>query len=385
MADIQLTQKRTGVLIGGSGLIGGALQHYFKTRTPDIEVLSPNSKKLSLREPEDIRAYFDRYRPDFIINTAIASIDSDAQLALEINYLGTLRLAQIAIERNIPYVHFSSAATMPAGENLNENDLLPLAAGLSNYTKSKLMAEITLRHLHASKGLDYTNIRLAVVYGKHDHKIQGFHRMLYSLADEAMPVLLTRRGVRHSYSHSKKIPPFVHYILDHREEFSGNTYNFVDQEPVELARLILTIKSYLNLKRPRQIFIPYPMARIGKTAVHWLVRRLNGIGIEARMPAELLFMEQFYQSQTLSPRKLVNSSYGDPFAKTTVFTRLPAIIEYYISRWEHLNLITSYNPEHFDPKKRIDTFINTPERLLDTIHQHGDFLPSDPADPCRQR
>ncbi len=56
--NIEVAEKRRGVLIGGSGLIGGALMHYFKTKTPDIEVLSPNSKKLSLREPEDIQLYF---------------------------------------------------------------------------------------------------------------------------------------------------------------------------------------------------------------------------------------------------------------------------------------------------------------------------------------
>ena len=87
------SKKRRGVLVGGSGLIGGGLMHYFKTRTDDIEVLSPNSKKLSLREPEDIRRYFQNYRPDFIINTAIASIDSDAQLAYEVNYQGSISLA----------------------------------------------------------------------------------------------------------------------------------------------------------------------------------------------------------------------------------------------------------------------------------------------------
>ncbi len=378
---IALQEKKRGVLIGGSGLIGGALMHYFKTRTPDIEVLSPNSKKLSLREPEDIRAYFDRYRPQFIINAAIAAIDSDAQLAFEVNYLGTLRLARLAIERRIPYIHFSTAATMPPGENLREEDLLPLSANLSNYVKSKLMADRTLAHLHRTAGLDYTTLRLGVVYGKHDHKIQGFHRMLFSIADEAMPVLLTRRGVRHSYTHSKKIPPFVHYVLENRQEFSGKVFNFVDPEPVELDQLILTIKSYLNVSVPRKIYVPYPLARFGKALIGWLLRRLSSIGIEARMPAELLFLEHFYKSQTLSAERLLACSYQDPFRDVTVYTRLPDLIEYYISRWEHLNLITTFNPELFDPKHRVDGFINDPMRLLDAIHSRGE-LPAAPIDPC---
>lgn len=372
---IEICQKRRGVLIGGSGLIGGGLMHYFKTRTPDIEVLSPNSKKLSLREPEDVKQYFQRYKPDFIINAAIAAIDSDAQLAFETNYLGSLHLAHVAIAHKIPYIHFSSAATMPMGDNLKEEDLLPLNANLSNYAKSKLMAERTLRHMHETHGLDYTNIRLAVVYGKHDHKIQGFHRLLFSIADSAMPVLLSRKGVKHSYSHSKKIPPFVHYVLDHRQEFSGETYNFVDRDPVELIHLILTIKSYLNCNTPREIYVPYTLGRTGRVIIKWVLRKMSRIGVEARMPAELMFLENFYQSQTLSAEKLLRTTYGDPTPKTTVYSRLPDMIEYYITRWEHLNLIEPFNEELYDPKKRVEVFQKNPERLLATVHQHGDIVP----------
>ncbi len=379
---VSIQEKKRGVLVGGSGLIGGALMHYFKTRTPDIEVLSPNSKKLSLREPADIQAYFDRYQPDFIINAAIAAIDSDAHLAFEVNYLGALRLARLAIERRIPYIHFSTAATLPPGEDLREEDVLPLSADLANYPKSKLMADHTLAHLHRSEGLDYTTLRLGVVYGKHDHKIQGFHRLLFSIADEAMPVLLTRRGVRHSYTHCKKIPPFVHYLLEHRQEFSGRVIHFVDPEPVALDRLILTIKSYLNVPVPRRVYVPYPLARLGKVVVGWLVRRLAGIGIETRMPAELLFLEHFYKSQTLSARRLLACSYQDPFPDVTVFSRLPELIEYYIARWEHLNLITSFNPDRFDPRHRVDAFVNDPQGLLERVHQRGGELPALYQDPC---
>lgn len=378
--SIEVVEKRRGVLIGGSGLIGGALMHYFKTKTPDIEVLSPNSKKLSLREREDIRLYFERYRPDFIINTAIAAIDSDAQLAFEINYLGSLNLARVAIAHKIPYIHFSSAATMPVGEDLSEDQLQPLSANLSNYAKSKLMTELTLRHMHETQGLDYTNIRLAVVYGKHDHKIQGFHRLLFSIADQAMPVLLTRKGVKHSYTHSKKIPPFVHHTLNRRPEFSGQTYNFVDREPVELVHLILTIKAYLDLTTPREIYVPYALARLSRILTKAMLHRMSRVGIEARLPAELMFMENFYESQTLSAQKLLSSSYGDPTPEVTVYSRLPAMIEYYISRWEHLNLISTFNEEYYDPKKRVEVFQKNPQKLIETIHSHHDIVPESMTD-----
>lgn len=372
--------KKLGILIGGSGLIGGTLTHYLKTEAEEeFDILAPNSKRLSLREPADIRRYFTRFPPDFIINTAIAALDSDPLLAYETNYLGTVYLARAALELRIPYIHLSTAAVLPPGENLREEGLLPLTADLPNYPKSKLMAELTLHDMASRQGLDYTNIRLGIVYGEHDHKIQGFQRLLFSLASQAMLVLFTHKEAMHSYSNARKLPHFVRHVLNNRAEFSGQTYHFVDPLPVSLSQLILTIKSYLELRIPKEVYLPYPMARFGKNCVGRLVKLLTRIGIEARMPAELQFLKNFYQTQTLSAQKLLASSFVDPYPEATVFTELPALIQYYLTRWEHLNLITPFAGEFFDPKKRIDLFVSAPEHLL---HQAGDestpFFPERP-------
>ncbi len=362
-------KKRIGLIIGGSGLIGGAITYYFKTQTAEaIELLAPNSKKLSLRVAQDITQYLQKVKPDFIINAAIAAIDSDPLLCFETNYIGAINLAKVAIQLQIPYIHFTSSATMPSGCNLGEEEQLPLTPGLSNYAKSKLMAEKTLRHLAAAEGLDYTSIRLAVVYGKHDHKIQGFQRLFFSIVDQAMPCLLTKPGVRHSYTNSKKIAAFVHYLLNHRAEFSGQTYNFVDPQPVALAEVILTIKRLLGLKLPKEIYLPYRFANFFKTVLGWIMKRLSLISIEARMPAELMFLENFYRSQTLSADKLANSSYGLQQAEVTIFTELPALIEYYLTRWEHLNLISSFNDTFYHPKTLADEFRDHPQELVEMIH-----------------
>ena len=365
------SHKKLGIIIGGSGLIGGALLHYFKSKTNDIDILAPNSKRLSLREPEDIKRYFNKFSPDFIINAAIASIDSDPQLAYEVNYMGSVHLARMAAALNIPYIHFSTAAVMPTGENLTEEDRLPLNADLPNYAKSKLMADLTLNEMNKNQGLDYTNIRLAVVYGEHDHKIQGFHRLFYSIANESMLFMLTKPGVMHSYSNCNKLPSFVHHALENREEFSGQTYNFVDRSPVKLAQLILTIKSYLELPVPKEIYPPLPLVKLGKTWLGWIIWGLNRIGIESRMPAELMFLENFYKTQTLSAKKLEKSSFRDPEPETTIFTQLPCLIQYYLTRWEQLNLIMPYNKEFFDPKKKGDLFLNSPRSLLESVSKEN--------------
>lgn len=368
--NVPLQKKKLGVIIGGSGLIGGTLVHYFKSRYPDtFDIRAPSSKKLSIRMAEDIRSYFREVKPDFVINAAIANINSDSQLAFEVNYLGPLNIARAAAALDIPYIHISSAATLPNGLDLKENDTLPITPNLSNYAKSKLMAEATLRYMFENEGLDYSCVRLAIVYGDHDHKIQGFHRLFFAIADESMPCMFTKKGIKHSYSNSRKLPYFVHHMLEHRQEFSGNTYHFVDKDPVELANLILTIKSYLELRSPARIFIPYPVAKAGKNVLVVLLKILRKVGLKAQLPPELMFLDSFYKSQTLSCERLMSSTFVDPLPEETIFTRLPALVVYYLTRWSHENLITTFDEELENAFFIEEDFQKNPLAIIQSVHR----------------
>ncbi len=369
---MNMARKKTGVLVGGSGLIGGTIVNYYKTKHAEtVDIRAPSSKKLSIREETDIRSYLSSVKPDFIINAAMATLSSDGQLAFEVNYLGTLNLARAANALKIPYIHISSAATLPAGINLKEEDYLPLVPKMSNYAKSKLMAEATLRLMSRDQGLDCSCVRLAVVYGAHDHKIQGFHRLLFSIADQSMPVLFTRKNTLHSYSNARKLPYFIEHLLNNRDEFRGRTIHFVDKNPVDLANLILTIKSYLQLSTPKEIYVPYLMANGGKKALIILLRFLRKFGLKADLPPELMFLNSFYKSQVLSSARLEASSFIDPMPEETIYTRLPDLIIYYLTRWSHQNLITTYDECMDLEKPEIEAFLQNPKELLDSVHSKG--------------
>lgn len=367
-----MSAKKIGVLIGGSGLIGGTIVNYFKTKYPEtIDIRAPSSKKLSVRQEGDIRRYLTDVRPDFVINASMANLGSDGQMAFEVNYQGPVNLARAATALKIPYIHISSAATLPAGENLGEDETLQLSPDLSNYAKSKLMAEMTLKLMVEQEGLDFSCIRLAIVYGAHDHKIQGFHRLFFSIADESMPVLFTKKNTPHSYSNARKLPYFIDHMLQNRDEFSGKTYHFVDKNPVDLATLILTIKSYLQLNQPKEIYIPYWMANIGKNSLGFLLKILRRVGLKGTLPPELMFLDSFYKPQTLSSKRLQESSFVDPMAEETIFTRLPELVVYYLTRWSHENLIATYK-EGLEIEKSVEqSFMNNPQTLIDTAHARG--------------
>lgn len=365
-------KKKLGVVIGGSGLIGGTIVHYYQTEHSEtVDIRAPSSKKLSLREESDIHNYLLETTPDFIINAAMASLGSDSQMSYEVNYLGPVNLARAANALGVPFIHISSAATLPCGKEIKETETQHLTSDLKNYAKSKLMAEITLQEMGEKEGLDYSCVRLAIVYGAHDHKIQGFHRMFFSIADESMPLLFTKKNTFHSYTNSKKLPYFINHMLHNRNEFGGQTYNFVDANPVDLASLIITIKSYLDLSLPKEIYVPFWVANSGRATLTKLLNILRKIGLKATLPPELMFLESFYKTQTLSPDKLQKSSFTDPFPEETIFTQLPELVIYYLTRWSHENLISTYNETlEIDTTIR-ENFKRDPGKLIDQTHQSG--------------
>lgn len=367
-----MEKKRTAVLIGGSGLLGGTIVNFYKTRfADDIEIRAPSSKKVSIRVESDICGYLDEVKPDFIINAAMAKLGAASQLAYEVNTLGAINLARGALALGVPYIHLSSAAVMPCGLDLPEERLLPLSPGLNPYAKSKLMTELILGKMAAEEGLDYSCIRLSIVYGAHDHKIQGFQRMLLSLADQSMPLLFTAANTRHSYSNSRKLPFLINHMLHRREEFSGQTYNFADPEAIDLTALILFIKKLLGLKVPKEVHVPFWLASVGRSSAEILIRLLRMAGLKANLPPELMFLENFYKPQTLSVEKLKATSFVDPCPEETIFSRLPEMAEYYLRRWANENLITLKTPIYSIANAKNSDFLEAPEQLIESIQARG--------------
>ena len=65
--------------------------------------------------------------------------------------------------------------------------------------------------------------------------------------------------------------------------------------------------------------------------------------------------------------KLRQSSFVDPNPQATIFTELPMLIQYYLTRWEDLNLIIPDDIIFFDPSRRADIFLNDPKQILASL------------------
>jgi len=125
--------------------------------------------EMDIRSPE-LRKVFEEERPEVISHHA-AQMDvrrsvADPIFDAEVNILGSIKLAQLAIEFNVrKFIHISSGgaaygepAYMPCDENHPVQPLSP-------YGASKYTFELYLYIFKETAGLDYTVLRYPNVYG----------------------------------------------------------------------------------------------------------------------------------------------------------------------------------------------------------------------------
>jgi dTDP-4-dehydrorhamnose reductase len=97
------------LLTGKDGQVGFALH---KKLLPLGEVVATNRHELDLGNPEAIKTFIDKTKPDIIINAAayteVDKAESEKLLAHQINALAPQVLAEKASELNIPIIHFST-------------------------------------------------------------------------------------------------------------------------------------------------------------------------------------------------------------------------------------------------------------------------------------
>ncbi len=129
------------VITGRSGQVSRALQREFGS-THQLTVLGQTD--LDLAQTEQLRAAFDQLAPDLILNaaayTAVDQAEEDIERAEAINARAPQILAELAHERDIPFVHYSSDYVFD-GRRRQPYTESCIPAPLSVYGRSKLAGE----------------------------------------------------------------------------------------------------------------------------------------------------------------------------------------------------------------------------------------------------
>jgi UDP-glucose 4-epimerase len=170
------------LVTGGAGFIGSHLVDAYLARGDQVTVVDDLSTghrgnvnlaavlvQLDLRDHEGLLGVFRRGHFE-LINHHAAQIDVRRSVAdpiydASVNVLGTLNLLQAAVEMDVRGVIFASSGGVLYGEVVAPAHETAPKQPLSPYGVAKLAAEHYLYVFKALRGLNYTALRYANVYG----------------------------------------------------------------------------------------------------------------------------------------------------------------------------------------------------------------------------
>jgi dTDP-4-dehydrorhamnose reductase len=164
------------LLTGKDGQVGFALH---KKLLSFGEVIATGRHELDLANPDAIKAFIDKNKPDIIINpaayTEVDKAESEKLLAHQINAIAPRVLAEKAFELNIPIIHFSTDYVF---DGLKQEPYLETDEGnpQSVYGQTKWEGEEAVRQYKK-----HIILRTSWVFGSHG---QNFLKTIMKLIQE---------------------------------------------------------------------------------------------------------------------------------------------------------------------------------------------------------
>ena len=176
------------LLTGKDGQVGFALH---KKLVSVGEVIATNRNELNLENPDAIRAFIEKIKPDIIINAAaytdVDKAESEIELALKVNTEAPRVLAEKASQLNIPIIHFSTDYVFDGLKNKPyvETDQ---ANPQSVYGKTKWKGEEAIRQYNK-----HIILRTGWVFSSHG---QNFLKTILKLIQEktSLNIVSDQRG-----------------------------------------------------------------------------------------------------------------------------------------------------------------------------------------------
>lgn len=167
------------LVTGCGGMLGHAVYPYLKSKgydvlATDIDLNVSWLAKLDVREYEEARKVAMKFKPDIILHlaalTSLEYCEDNLDDAHKTNFVGTVNMAKISKELDIPMVYISTAGVFDGKKSYYTEKDTPNPINV--YGKTKLYAEIAVKNLLTK----YFIIRAGwmVGGGKKDHKFVSY-------------------------------------------------------------------------------------------------------------------------------------------------------------------------------------------------------------------
>ena len=161
--QLQRPSLRRVLLLGGGGLLGGALAP--NLREAGIDVTAPRSKELDIRDFDELRRWVHDGQPDLLFNAAAQSsvdrAESDPDQAYQVNAVGAHNVALAALEADLPLVHISTDYVFDGNRRTPYRELHATGEPVNEYGRSKLQGELLVRHTTPRHFI----VRVAALFG----------------------------------------------------------------------------------------------------------------------------------------------------------------------------------------------------------------------------
>lgn len=218
--------KKTVLITGGAGFIGGNFVYYMLDAHPDYDLVCVDSltyagnlstlekamknprfafEKADIRDREAMESIFAKYLPDVVVNFAAEShVDrsiKDPGIFLTTNILGTQVLMDACLAHGVKRFHQVSTDEVYGDLPLDRPDMFftektPLKAS-SPYSASKASADLLVMAYHRTFGLNVTISRCSNNYGPYQFPEKLIPLMFINArAGKALPVYGKGENVR---------------------------------------------------------------------------------------------------------------------------------------------------------------------------------------------
>lgn len=250
------------LITGATGFLGSTLAHRLNSMGWDVTALGRNPEKLKLFEAHGIKTL----QADIEDEVAMQKACTDMEIVFHCaafpspwgqyedfyksNVLGTRNVAQGCAENKVqrlvyvstPSIYFSYSSRL----NVRETD--PLPKPISNYAKTKLLAEQEIDKAYEA-GLPVISIRPRALFGPGDTVL--FPRLIPRLQSGRLPIVGDGNNVV-DLTYIDNVVDALLLCAESPVDTLGKKYNISNGEPVKIWDLIRFLCKDLNIAPPKR-------------------------------------------------------------------------------------------------------------------------------------
>jgi nucleoside-diphosphate-sugar epimerase len=261
------------ILIGGSGFIGTRLfSRLLKNKKNKLLILDkeksskyPNHSIVTdVRSKKALRTNVKKNA--VLINLAAEHADNVNPVTLykDVNEIGASNICQIAKEKNVNFIIFTSSVAIYGSSNIALNEASP-ALPFNEYGKTKLAAEkiFTGWQNENSKSRTLVIIRPTVVFGENNRG--NIYKLFSQIAKRRFLIIGNGKNIK-SIAYVENVAAFIELTLGLKKP-GVYIFNYADKPDFTIKKFACTVQKILFKEKKFFFHIPYFIALIISTAL----------------------------------------------------------------------------------------------------------------------